>query len=114
MSIPRGSTRVATLNVPVDFTGCTVFVTIDQNGTQVTKKSNENGIEITKHYDDNGEFDYSTVAVYLTQEDTLSLEVGQADIQVRWVNYLGQADVSSIGTITLDRVLLERVIAYGE
>lgn len=114
MSIPRGSTRVATLTIPVDFTNCTVFVTIDQNGTQVTKKSGQNGIEITKHYDDDGVFDYSTIAVYLTQADTLSLEVGQADIQARWVNHLGQADVSSVGRITLDRVLLEREIAYGE
>lgn len=114
MSIPRGSTRVATLEIPVDFTGCTVFVTIDQNGTQVTKKSTDSGIQITKHYDDDGVFEYSTIAVYLTQADTLTFEVGQAEIQARWVNYLGQADVSSVGTITLDRVLLEREIAYGE
>ena len=114
MSIPRGSTRVATLTIPIDFTGCTVFITIDQNGTQVTKKSNESGVEITKQYDDDGNFDHSVINVYLTQADTLTFEVGRAEIQVRWINVLGEADVSDIGTITLDRVLLEREIAYGE
>lgn len=111
----RGSTPVVTLTVDgQNFDGCRVVVTIDQNGTQVTKKNGTNDVDITKNYDEDGNFVSSTIAVYLSQSDTLAFDVGQARVQLRWINVLGEAEVSDIGAVTFDEVLLERVIEYGE
>ena len=111
----QGTTPIITLDVPVNFDGCNVYVTIDQDGTQVTKASRDenSGIEIEKKYNDDGTFAYSKVAVSLTQSETLGFEVGQARTQIRWVNYLGEAQATDIGTFTIDESLYREVIAYG-
>lgn len=110
----QGTTPIISLTVSQDFTGCNVFVTIDQDGTQVTKSSRQSDdIEITNHYTDEGEFDYSTVAMYLTQEETLGFEVGVARTQIRWVNVLGEAEATEIGTFNIDESLYQEVISYG-
>ena len=112
----QGTTPIITLDVPVNFDGCNVYVTVDQDGTQVTKASRDenSGIEITKHYKEDGvTFDYSSVAMYLTQAETLGFEVGQARTQIRWVNYLNEAQATDIGTFTIDESLYKEVIDYG-
>ena len=110
----QGTTPIITLDVAADFDNCNVFVTLDQNGTQVTKASRESGdIEITKHYDDSGNFDYSKVAVYLNQNETLGFDVGKVRCQVRWVDFLGNAFATSINSFKIDESLLESVIEYG-
>jgi len=110
----QGTTPIVTLDVPQEFDNCNVYVTIDQNGTQITKASRtSNDIEITKHYDDNGDFSYSSVAMYLTQAETLGLDVGKARTQIRWVDFIGDAYATDIGSITIDESLLEEVIEYG-
>ena len=110
----QGTTPIITLDVPQDFTGCNVFVTVDQDGTQVTKSSRDSSdIRITKHYTDEGEFDYSTVALYLTQAETLGFEVGVARVHVRWVSILGEAKATDIGTFNIEESLYQEVIAYG-
>ena len=115
MSIGRWTTPIKVLQIPKDFTGYTVVVTIDQDGTQVTK-SNTSGsdVRITKHYDDSGEFDYSEVAVYLSQADTGKFDVGNARIQVRYIDVYGDAQETEIEAITFDETLLDREIQYGE
>ena len=78
----QGTTPIITLDVPYNFDNCNVAVTVDQDGNQITKKSRESeDIEITKYYDDDGNFSYSSVAMYLTQRETLGFEVGQARIR---------------------------------
>lgn len=110
----QGTTPIVTLDVPQNFDNTNVYVTIDQNGTQITKASRESAdIEITKHYKEDGTFDYSAVAMYLTQAETLSLEVGKARVQVGWVDFINQAYKSDIGTIDIEESLLQEVMEYG-
>lgn len=110
----QGTTPIVTLDVPQDFTSTNVYVTIDQNGTQITKSSRDSAdIEITKHYKDDGTFDYSSVAMYLSQAETLGLEIGKARTQIRWVDVLGVAYATDIGTIDIEESLYEEVISYG-
>ena len=111
----QGTTPIVTLDVAQDFDGCNVYVTIDQDGTQVTKASRTSpDIEISKHYDDNGDFDYSKVAVYLQQNETLGFDVGKARVQIRWVDVLGNAFATDIQSFKIDESLLADVIDYGE
>lgn len=110
----QGTTPIVTLEVPQEFDNCNVFVTIDQNGTQVTKASRTSeDIEITKHYDESGNFDYSNVAMYLTQAETLGFDIGKARVQIRWVDFLGNAEATEIGTFSIEESLYQEVIAYG-
>lgn len=110
----QGTTPIIALNVAQDFDNCNVYVTIDQSGTQVTKASRESSdIEITKHYDEDGNFDYSRVAVYLQQKDTLGFDVGKVRVQIRWVDFLGNAFATDIQSFKIDESLLEAEIAYG-
>lgn len=111
----QGTTPIVTLDVAQDFDNCNVYVTIDQDGTQVTKASRASSdIEISKHYDDNGDFDYSKVAVYLQQNETLGFEVGKARVQIRWIDILGNAFATDIKSFKIDESLLAEVINYGE
>ena len=111
----RGTTPIVTVDIEKEFDGCTVVATIDQDGTQVTKSNAGSDLRVTKVYDeDTGKFSHSNVAVYLSQEETLKFEVGRGRVQLRWINVLGNADKSDIGTVDFDEVLLERVIRYGE
>ena len=110
----QGTTPIITLNVPKEFDYCNVVVTVDQDGTQVTKESRKSDdIEITKHYDEDGNFDYSAVAMYLTQAETLGFEVGIARVQVRWVDFSGNAFATNIGQFKIGESLLDDVIAYN-
>lgn len=110
----QGTTPIVSLDVEENFDNCNVYVTVDQDGTQVTKASRTSpDIEITKHYDESGEFTYSTVAMYLTQAETLSLDVGKARAQIRWIDFIGDAHATDIGTITIEESLLQEVIEYG-
>lgn len=111
----RGSTPIVSITVPNEnFDNCNVYVTLDQDGTQVTKSSRTSpDIEISKNYDDSGELVSSTVAVYLTQEDTMKFEVGQARVQIRWIDLNDNAFVTDIKSVKLTETLLEGVIEYG-
>ena len=111
----RGTTPIVTLDIAKEFDGDTVIATIDQDGTQVSKSSTGSDVKITKVYDENtGEFLYSDVAVYLSQEETLKFDVGKARVRLRWIDVLGDAEKSDIASVMFDEVLLERVIHYGE
>ena len=111
----QGTTPIVTLEVPQDFDYCNVFVTIDQDGTQITKASRgSNDVEISKHYKDDGTFDYSSVALYLSQRETLDLDVGKARVQIRWVDFIGNAGETEIGMVSIEEALYKEVISYGE
>lgn len=124
----QGTTPIVSLTIDVErdkddnivpssvLDNCNVYVTIDQNGEQITKSSRESSdIEITKNYseDDPTRHISTTVAMYLTQAETLGLEVGNARVQLRWINILDEAFASDIATIKIDESLLEGVIDYG-
>lgn len=124
----QGTTPIVTLTIPVErdedgviipssvLDGCNVYVTIDQNGEQITKASRTSeDIEITKNYDEDDPTKHisTSVAMYLSQRETLGLEVGKARVQLRWVNFIGEAYASDIASISIDESLLEEVIEYG-
>lgn len=124
----QGTTPIVTLTIPVErdedgniiassvLDNCNVYVTIDQNGTQITKASRTSqDIEITKNYDEDDPTKHisTSVAMYLSQEETLGLEVGSARAQLRWINVIDVAYASDIATIKIDESLLEEVIEYG-
>lgn len=111
----QGTTPIVSLDVEENFDNCNVYVTVDQDGTQVTKASRTSpDIEITKHYDENGEFTYSTVAMYLTQAETLRFEAGKARAQIRWIDFIGDARATDIDNdIKIEESLLQEVIEYG-
>ena len=95
---------------------CNVYVTLDQNGTQITKSSRESqDVEVTKNYDETDPTKHisTTVSMYLSQSETLGLEVGAARVQLRWVNFIGTAYASDIANIRIDESLYEEVITYG-
>lgn len=110
----QGTTPIVVCQVAQEFDGSNVYVTIDQNGTQVTKASRTSeAVEVKKHYDGNGNFAYSTVAVYLTQPETLGFDVGVARVQIRWVDYTGDAFATNISQFRITESLLQEVIQYG-
>ena len=124
----KGTTPIVSLTIDVErdeddrivpssvLDNCNVFVTIDQNGTQITKASRtSDDVKITKNYDKNDPTRHisTTVAMYLTQAETLGLEVGNARAQLRWVNFIDEAFASDIATIKIDESLYEEVIDYG-
>lgn len=98
------------------FNGCDVYLTLDQDGNQVTKttKDNDGTLWLSPLYDtETGERVGTRMTAFLSQRDTLNLEVGRAEVQFRWIKSDGTAHVSDISTITLSRVLLEEVITHG-
>ena len=114
MAIIRGTTPVISLDLEgVDFTGYTVYATLDQNGEQITKSGEQLAIEPLYADEEETEVIGSTVHMFLSQDDTLRLEQGRAEVQVRWVNDIDEAFASDIGQVQLSRVLLEEVITYG-
>ena len=101
----RGTTPTCTFTTNVDLTGCTVFVTFQQNGQTVIEKT---GTDLTITATDTG----STVALTLTQLETLALEPGRVLVQIRYVDSFGTADASSIITATAEAILKDGVITY--
>lgn len=110
----QGTTPIVSITVAQDFSNCNVFVTLDQDGKQVTKSSRDSeDVEITKNYNDSGEFENSTVAMYLTQAETLGFDIGIARVQIRWVDFIGNAFATDIQTCSITESLLQEVISYG-
>ena len=99
----RGTTPDYILTVDRDLTGMTVFVTISQAGVKVTLTNEDMTIV-------GGET--STIALRLTQQQTLGLRSGTASVQVRFIDAAGTAWATDIKTLNVSPVLLERVISY--
>lgn len=101
----RGTTPNYILTIEgYDLTDKTVYVTISQSYKKLTKTNKDLSIV----YADGA----STIAFSLSQHDTLSLQEGTAQVQVRFIDSDGIASATEIGTLTVNKVLLERVISY--
>ena len=100
----RGTTPDYVLTVDADLTGKTVYVTISQLRTKLTLTGDD--LSIAK--DESG----STIAIRLTQQQTLGLAVGKAEVQVKYIDEQGVVRATDIQPITVDRALLERVVEY--
>lgn len=116
MSVTRGTTPDFVLSIDdYDITGKRAFVTISQANRKITKTDDELSIEVVTGEDDQGNPTItSEIGLQLSQEDTLYLTVGNADVQVRMIDATGYADATDIGTFKVTRVLLEKVISYAD
>ena len=103
----RGTTPDYILTLAgVDLTGQTVYVTIRQGYTVLTKTNDELSI-VT-------DAEGSTIAFSLSQQDTLGLSEGAAEIQVKFIDSTGDVQATEIASISVDKALLERVIEYAD
>ena len=100
----RGTTPDYILNVDTDLTGKTVYVTISQLRNRLTLTGDDLTIAASGGA--------STIAIRLTQQQTLGLAVGKAEIQVKYIASDGTTQATNIAPITVDRALLERVVEY--
>ena len=101
----RGTTPTITIRVKgEDFDGSMLYVTLEQGAIQLTKTGSDALVTPTKTG--------STVAIFLTQEETLMFTKGTARIQIRWINSSGIADASPIKNIEVNPILLEGVIVW--
>ena len=83
----------------------TVYVTVkDSYGVIITKT----GDELSISADETG----SAIAFRLTQEETLRVKEGKAEVQVRFIDAQGVALATDIGQINIERVLQPGVIEY--
>ena len=100
MAVVRGTTPTFTLTFPdtVDLTAANkVYVTFTSGNSIITKTDED--LEITEH----------EIAVYLTQEETLSFATGTVEIQVNWM--VGENRIASeIKNYSISRQLLNQVI----
>lgn len=97
----QGITPTITMNFAntVDFSEITnMYFTLTQ-GRHVIKKTGED-VVISGH----------SVSVYLSQVDTIKLEVGEAEIQLNWAYADGSRACSNIVTIEISKNLLREVI----
>lgn len=96
--------RGTTPTIVITVTGCDmglfdrVYIAIQQNGNTIVKKMEDVRIE------------GNTVTLTLTQEETLSLQTGDVQIQMRARTGDGTAVASEIRTVPVDRILQEGVI----
>ena len=103
MSIPRATTPTLTLTFTsssVDFTAATsVYVTLKQGFKKLTKTGNDLVLE------------EKSVAVYLTQAETLEFGEGDVKIQVNWTTSSGGRVASTVKTINMSEQLLDEVVS---
>ena len=88
-----------------DLTDKTVYVTVSSGRTLVTKTNPDIHVEY------NGE--NSIISFMLTQEETLGFEVGNAKVQVRFIDSSGHALATNEGQVKVRNVLLKKVIEFN-
>lgn len=79
-----------------------IFLTLKQKKVEITKRETD----IVKVYDETN----NRLDVQLTQKETLSLEDGMVNIQLRAITSQGKAIASNIRTIPVDHILRDGVI----
>lgn len=100
MGLRRGTTPTIPLTVDYDLTGYTVYVTFRSGGHEQTFTNERLTIEPGES---------TSISVPLTQEETLALDVGNAEIQVRAIKD-GAAIATDSKSIDVGRILLDGVI----
>ena len=101
----QGTTPTYTLTISgYDLTDKTVFVSIRARGKLIVLSGDRLPI--------GNESSVSAIVFTLTQEETLSLGVGQGEVQVRFIDAQGVAKATDIKPITIERILQPGVITY--
>ena len=105
----RGTTPDYILSLPgYDLTGKRVYVTIVQKNVEINKTNEDVEINV----DTSGQTTISTIALTLTQQETLSIKEGSASIQVKMIDSDGHVDGTKETTVQVEKALLEKVITY--
>ena len=103
----RGTTPVYSVEVfDYDLTDKTVYVTIAQGNRKLTLAGDRLTIGAGA--------DGSTIVFRLSQDETLAMKEGSADVQVKTIDSGGHVDGTGMGTITFEKALLDKVIAYAD
>ena len=100
----RGSTPTNIFTVPFDLSDATVYISYEQAKRGIVIEKTGEDLTFTE---DEGKY---TISVSLTQVDTLRLNPGDVNIQIRYVFPNGDADASNIITVTVDRIIKDGVI----
>ena len=103
--VRRGATPDLIVDIPgVDLSDKRVYLNISSNGMKIEKTNEDFHIATDE--------DGSSIAVRLSQEETLRLKSGYATCQVRFIGEDGKAEVTTMASIKVRPVLKEGVIAY--
>lgn len=103
----QGTTPSYILTIPgFDLTEATVFVTLENGNKQFTLT----GDRLTVTYDSTNE--KTTIVFGFSQEETFQIPTGTMKCQVRWVDAEGEAYVTDAANLTVNSVLLKKVISY--
>lgn len=100
----QGSTTAMSLTVPESLdlmNAAAIYVTVAQGKKIVTKKSGDPGVTVDHH----------VIHVKMTQQETLSFDVGVVEIQLRWLMPDGSAEATEIARVNNKGVLLKEVIS---
>ena len=103
----RGTTPTITLTVDADLTGWTVYATFKSGGKQLTFENDR--MEMTYTPGSQGATGKTAIEITLTQQETLSLGVGNAEVQVRAIHD-GTAIATDIQAVDVGRIIKEGVI----
>lgn len=100
--ISRGSTPILLFSTNTDLSNASVHLTFKQGNTIVLDKT-EKELEIAEN----------SIGCSLSQKDTLRFNTQKPiEIQLRYVNDVGYADVSNIVTTSAETLLRGGVIEY--
>lgn len=104
----QGTTPYVSLKVlGEDLTGKTAYATIRQGNRLITVTGNR----LTVDYD--AEKQWTRVVFRLTQEETLSLSAGIAEVQIRYIDANGIAQATGKAKVDVEESLLKEVIEYA-
>ncbi len=94
-----------------DLTGAKVFVTIEGNKNDVKLNwvTGDEGYELVSASEESSE-----IAITLSQEQSLLLPTGKAEVQVRWIFPDGSAKATEPATIEVGKVLFDQEIKYED
>lgn len=103
----QGTTPALVLRVKnKDLTEATVFASI-KDGNHIITKTGEDLI-IAKDSDD------TLVTVTLTQSETMKLDKGVAEMQIRYITADGNAYATTKARVTVNDVIYKSIIEYEE
>lgn len=103
----QGSSTVQVFCLDKDLSDCTVYLDMRTATGEIISKSGQDLIVTVE----NG---VTSIALVLTQEDTLQLPEGVCQVQARWIDKDGNSDSSDAASIEIRGILNRRVITYEE
>lgn len=101
----QGTTPMLLLEVDADLTGMTVQVSFRSATGQIFEKA---APDVEIYPDEKG----SIISVVFSQEETFQIPEGVCQVEVRWVDETGIADISFVGSVDVIGSMTKNVITY--